>query len=103
MQIDMLPEIDELCLCCLWEAETPIEFRRNRTQLTAYNSLTLVCLFWSTQDIQNSPAAKAYTEIADSIDDLKFSITDNEELFKEFGIKTDDAVVIFKKVGLHTT
>lgn len=50
------------------------------------------------QDIENSPAAKAYTEVADQVDDLKFAIVDNEELFKEFNITTDDAVVVFKKV-----
>ncbi|KAK2179796.1 hypothetical protein NP493_471g01061 [Ridgeia piscesae] len=44
-----------------------------------------------------SDAAKAFIEVASGIDDVPFGVTSNKDLFKEYDVEKDDAVVLFKK------
>jgi len=57
-------------------------------------------LFWF-QDLE-SDAAKAFIEVASGIDDVPFGVTSNKDLFKEYDVEKDDAVVLFKKVCLSS-
>jgi protein disulfide-isomerase A1 len=42
-------------------------------------------------------AAKAFKDVAGAMDDQKFAVTSEAALFTEYEVKTDDAVILFKK------
>ena len=48
------------------------------------------------QDLEGA-AAKAFKDVAAAMDDQKFAITSDASIFTEYEVKTDDAVVLFKK------
>ena len=42
-------------------------------------------------------AAKAFLDVAAAMDEQKFAITSDSSIFAEYEVKSDDAVVLFKK------
>ena len=61
--------------------------------LTDKEDVVVVGLFKN----QKSDEAKEFIKTADKIDDMKFAITSSEALFKEYKIKSDNAVIVLKQ------
>lgn len=48
------------------------------------------------QDVEGA-SAKAFKDVAAGMDDQKFAIASDASIFTEYDVKTDEAVVLFKK------